>query len=107
SSSSRPPASARSHPRASRRPRFCYLVDVTVTDLDSVVLRRVDGTTVDGVWPRERAFAPVARCTMPIPNPLFLTGQNLAFTQDAATVPARLTGHARTMARGVYQVAED
>ena len=44
---------------------------------------------------------------MPIPNPLFLTGQNLAFTHDAETVPARLTGHARTMAQGVYQVAED
>ena len=44
---------------------------------------------------------------MPIPTPLFLTGQNLAFTHDAATVPARLTAHARTMAQGVYQVAED
>lgn len=43
---------------------------------------------------------------MPIPNPLFLTGQNQAFTQDADTVPARLTAHARTMAQGVYQVAE-
>ncbi|HET8630902.1 MAG TPA: alkyl sulfatase dimerization domain-containing protein, partial [Thermomicrobiales bacterium] len=40
------------------------------------------------------------------PDPLFLTGQNLAFTQDAATVPARLTAHARTMAQGVYRVAE-
>ncbi len=44
---------------------------------------------------------------MPIPTPLFLTRQNLAFTHDAATVPARLTAHARTMAQGVYQVAED
>jgi alkyl sulfatase BDS1-like metallo-beta-lactamase superfamily hydrolase len=44
---------------------------------------------------------------MPIPSPLFLTGENLAFTHDAATVPAPLTGHARTMAQGVYQVAED
>lgn len=44
---------------------------------------------------------------MPIPNPRFLTGENLAFTQDAATVPPRLTGHARTMAQGVYQVADD
>jgi len=44
---------------------------------------------------------------MPIPNPLFLTRQNLAFEHDAETVPARLTGHARTMAQGVYQVAED
>ncbi len=44
---------------------------------------------------------------MPIPNPLFLTGENQAFTQDAATVPARLTAHARTMEQGVYQVAEN
>ncbi len=44
---------------------------------------------------------------MPIPSPLLPTGQNLAFTHDAATVPAPLTGHARTMAQGVYQVAED
>ncbi len=44
---------------------------------------------------------------MPIPSPLFLTGQNLAFDHDAETVPARLTGHARTMAQGVYRVAED
>jgi len=43
---------------------------------------------------------------MPIPEPRFLTGQNQAFTQDAETVPARLTAHARTMAQGVYQVAE-
>ena len=34
---------------------------------------------------------------MPIPIPLFLTGRNLAFVRDADTVPARLTGHARTM----------
>jgi alkyl sulfatase BDS1-like metallo-beta-lactamase superfamily hydrolase len=44
---------------------------------------------------------------MPIPSPLFLTGENLAFTHDAATVPAPLSAHARTMAQGVYQVAED
>jgi linear primary-alkylsulfatase len=44
---------------------------------------------------------------MPIPSPLFLTGENLAFTHDAETVPARLAAHARTMAQGVYQVAED
>src|SRR4051812_3598137 len=44
---------------------------------------------------------------MPIPAPLFLTGENHAFTQEAATVPAQLTAHARTMAQGVYQVAED
>src|SRR4051794_36562798 len=43
---------------------------------------------------------------MPMPAPLFLTGENLAFTHDADTVPARLTAHARTMAQGVYQVAE-
>lgn len=43
---------------------------------------------------------------MPIPTPLFLTGQNLAFARDADTVPAQLTGHARTMEQGVYQVAE-
>ncbi|HET9016371.1 MAG TPA: alkyl sulfatase dimerization domain-containing protein [Thermomicrobiaceae bacterium] len=43
---------------------------------------------------------------MPVPSPLFLTGQNQAFTGDAATVPARLTAHARTMAQGVYQLAE-
>ena len=44
---------------------------------------------------------------MPIPSPLSLTGENLAFTQDAETVPARLTDHARTMAQGIYQVADD
>ena len=43
---------------------------------------------------------------MPIPDPLFLTGDNQAFTQDADTVPARLTAHARTMAQGVFRVAE-
>ncbi|HET7034596.1 MAG TPA: alkyl sulfatase dimerization domain-containing protein [Thermomicrobiaceae bacterium] len=43
---------------------------------------------------------------MPIPQPLFLTGQNDAVADAAETVPARLTGHARTMAQGVYQVAE-
>ena len=44
---------------------------------------------------------------MPIPSPLFLTGQNQAVTEDAETVPARLTAHARTMAQGVYQVADN
>ena len=44
---------------------------------------------------------------MPIPAPLFLTGQNLAFDDAAETVPVRLTEHARAMAQGVYQVAED
>ena len=43
---------------------------------------------------------------MPIPDPLFLTGQNLAFARDADTVAAPLTAHARTMAQGVYRVAE-
>src|SRR5919199_2223990 len=43
---------------------------------------------------------------MPIPDPLFLTGRNFAFARDADTVPARLIGHARTMAQGVYRVAE-
>ncbi|HVX29502.1 MAG TPA: alkyl sulfatase dimerization domain-containing protein, partial [Nitrolancea sp.] len=44
---------------------------------------------------------------MPIPEPLFLTGQNQAFTDAAETIPARLTAHARTMRQGVYQVADD
>lgn len=44
---------------------------------------------------------------MPLPDPLFLTGQNLAFAHDADTVAARLTGHARTMEQGVYRVAEE
>jgi alkyl sulfatase BDS1-like metallo-beta-lactamase superfamily hydrolase len=44
---------------------------------------------------------------MPIPTPLFLTGQNQAVTQDADTIPARLTAHARTMDQGVYRVAQD
>lgn len=43
---------------------------------------------------------------MPIPEPRFLTGNNLAFDADSDTVPARLTAHARTMAQSVYQVAE-
>lgn len=43
---------------------------------------------------------------MPIPAPLFLTGQNLAFDDASETVPAELTEHARTMEQGVYQVAE-
>ena len=45
-------------------------------------------------------------CTVPIPDPLFLTGQNLAFDEASETVPAHLTNHARTMEQGVYQVAE-
>ena len=44
---------------------------------------------------------------MPIPDPLFSSGQNIAFEDDAGTVPARLTAHAQTMRQGVYQVAED
>lgn len=44
---------------------------------------------------------------MPIPAPLFSTGQNLAFDHPAETVPVRLTGHARTMHQGIYQVAQD
>ena len=43
---------------------------------------------------------------MPIPDPLLLTGRNLAFAHDADTVPAPLTAHARTMAQGIYRVAE-
>ncbi len=43
---------------------------------------------------------------MPIPDPLFLTGRNLAYAHDADTVAAPLTAHARTMEQGVYQVAE-
>jgi alkyl sulfatase BDS1-like metallo-beta-lactamase superfamily hydrolase len=43
---------------------------------------------------------------MTIPEPRFLTGENQAYTEDAETVPARLTAHARTMQQGVYQVAE-
>lgn len=44
---------------------------------------------------------------MPIPKPLFLTGRNLAFADDAETVPEQLTSHARTMEQGIYQIAED
>ncbi len=43
---------------------------------------------------------------MPIPSPVFLTGQNLAFDEASETVATRLTEHARTMEQGVYQVAE-
>jgi alkyl sulfatase BDS1-like metallo-beta-lactamase superfamily hydrolase len=43
---------------------------------------------------------------MPIPKPLYLTGQNLAFDAASETVAPRLTEHARTMEQGVYQVAE-
>ncbi|HYI14285.1 MAG TPA: alkyl sulfatase dimerization domain-containing protein [Thermomicrobiales bacterium] len=41
-----------------------------------------------------------------MPSPVFLTGQNLAFDEASKTVAAALTEHARTMAQGVYQVAE-
>ncbi len=44
---------------------------------------------------------------MPIPAPLFVAGHNLAFDHAAETVPVPLTDHARAMAQGVYQVAED
>lgn len=44
---------------------------------------------------------------MPISEPSFLTGQNLAFAEEAETIPAELTNHARTMQQGVYQVAEN
>lgn len=44
---------------------------------------------------------------MPISEPMFLTGQNLAFAEPSDNVPARLTAHARTMEQGVYQVAND
>jgi alkyl sulfatase BDS1-like metallo-beta-lactamase superfamily hydrolase len=43
---------------------------------------------------------------MPIPNPVFLSGQNLAFAEASETVSTRLTGHARTMEQGVFQVAD-
>ena len=44
---------------------------------------------------------------MPIPTPLFLSGQNLAFQDASETVATRLTEHARTMAQGIYRVAEN
>jgi alkyl sulfatase BDS1-like metallo-beta-lactamase superfamily hydrolase len=44
---------------------------------------------------------------MPISDPIFLTGQNLAFDEADEKVPGKLTAHASTMAQGVYQVAED
>jgi alkyl sulfatase BDS1-like metallo-beta-lactamase superfamily hydrolase len=44
---------------------------------------------------------------MPIPPPLFLTGNNIAFQDTSETVSAQLTNHARTMAQGVYRVAEN
>ena len=44
---------------------------------------------------------------MPIPDPVFLTGNNLAFDESSEKVAERLTSHARTMEQGVYQVAED
>lgn len=43
---------------------------------------------------------------MPIPEPIYQSGQNLAFTRQTDTFPAKLNGHARTMEQGVYQVAE-
>jgi alkyl sulfatase BDS1-like metallo-beta-lactamase superfamily hydrolase len=43
---------------------------------------------------------------VPVPDPRFLTGQNLAFDGHSSTVAPRLTDHARTMVQGVYQVAE-
>jgi alkyl sulfatase BDS1-like metallo-beta-lactamase superfamily hydrolase len=43
---------------------------------------------------------------MPIPTPLYLTGQNLAFDEASETVAPRLTAHAQTMEQGIYQVAE-
>jgi alkyl sulfatase BDS1-like metallo-beta-lactamase superfamily hydrolase len=43
---------------------------------------------------------------MPVPSPLFLNDRNLAYTEDAATIPQKLTEHARTMEQGIYQVAE-
>ncbi|HMM42304.1 MAG TPA: alkyl sulfatase dimerization domain-containing protein [Thermomicrobiales bacterium] len=43
---------------------------------------------------------------MPIPEPIYLTGKNLAFDEASAMVARPLAEHARTMAQGVYQVAE-
>ena len=43
---------------------------------------------------------------MPMPSPVFLTGQNLAFDEASETVATRLTEHARTMEQGVFQVAD-
>ena len=42
-----------------------------------------------------------------VPEPLWLSGENLAFTAAAPTVPPRLTAHAHTMAQGIYRVASD
>ncbi|MEZ4569498.1 MAG: MBL fold metallo-hydrolase [Thermomicrobiales bacterium] len=44
---------------------------------------------------------------MPIPDPIFLTGKNLAFDEASEMIPAELTRHAQTMEQGIYQVAED
>ncbi|MBI5876264.1 MAG: MBL fold metallo-hydrolase [Chloroflexi bacterium] len=44
---------------------------------------------------------------MPIPPPVFLTGQNLAYPDPSPTVAPRLTSHAQSMAQGVYQVAQN
>lgn len=43
---------------------------------------------------------------MPIPDPVYLTGTNLAFDEGSETVAPALTAHARTMAQGIYRVAE-
>lgn len=43
---------------------------------------------------------------MPIPEPIYLTGRNLAFDEKSESVAPALTEHARTMVQGVYQVAE-
>lgn len=43
---------------------------------------------------------------MPITEPVFLTGRNLAFDAESPSVHPRLTDHASTMAQGIYQVAE-
>ncbi len=59
------------------------------------------------IMPAQRCIVTRRRLAMPVPAPLFLTGDNLAYTHLADTIPARITEHARTMAQGVYQVAED
>jgi alkyl sulfatase BDS1-like metallo-beta-lactamase superfamily hydrolase len=41
-----------------------------------------------------------------MPEPISLTGKNLAFDEASETVAPRLTEHARTMRQAVYQVAE-
>jgi alkyl sulfatase BDS1-like metallo-beta-lactamase superfamily hydrolase len=44
---------------------------------------------------------------MPIPDPFYLTRDNLSFTDESETVADALTAHALTMEQGVYQVAGD